>query len=181
MLDDRRLVARDGVSLAGPPMLSAYRERLSSITRVDTLDRHRSISGVASDVCSIARSGIPDDRELEEGRGFEDNRDTSEGFTSSGQEYDGLERVTFTHSSLGVTNSMAVTSKKSNKLRGRPLCMRWGLLEPSRKRGSKIFNCGGARSIAGSKTATGPLTVSVVHYRERYENGYMCTLQPRTA
>ena len=31
-----------------------------------------------------AGSGVPDDRELEEGRGFEDNRDASEGSTSSG-------------------------------------------------------------------------------------------------
>jgi hypothetical protein len=134
------------------------------------LDRHRSISGVASEVCRrAAASGGPDDRELGDGRAFEDNRlpwDWSEGFPSSGKEFDGLVRVTFIHSSLGVTSSMAVTSKKSNRLRGRPLCMRWGLLAPSRKRGSKIFNCGGARCMAGSKTATGPLTVSVVHYRE---------------
>ncbi len=134
------------------------------------LERHRSISGVASEVCRRAdASGVPDEKELEEGRAFEDNRtprDTSEGVPLSRKESEGLVRVTFIHSSLGVTSSMAVTSKKSNKLRGRPLCMRWGLLEPSRKRGSRIFNCGGARCIAGSKTATGPLTLSVVHYRE---------------
>jgi hypothetical protein len=34
-----------------------------------------------------------------------------------------------------------------------------------------IFNCGGDRSVAGSKMATGPLTVSVVHYKE----GHMST------
>ena len=105
-------------------------------------------------------SRAPDDRELEEGSGFEDDNIST---SSSGKEYDGLERVTFFHSSLGVTSSMAVTSKKSNKLRGRPLCIRWGLLAPSRKRGSKIFNCGGDCSRAGSRTATEPLTVSVVH------------------
>ena len=116
-----------------------------------------------------AASGVPGDRELEGGSAFGDNRfprDRSEGFPSSGKEFDGPARVTFIHSSLGVTSNIAVTSKKSNKLRGRPLCMRWGLLEPSRKSGSRIFNCGGARCMAGSNTATGPLTVSVVHYRE---------------
>ncbi|KAH9033721.1 hypothetical protein EDB83DRAFT_1830602 [Lactarius deliciosus] len=44
--------------------------------------------------------------------------------------------------------------------------MLWGLLEPRRKRGSKIFNCGGARCVVGSTIATGSLTISVVHYRE---------------
>ena len=110
------------------------------------VDRHRSISGVASKLCRVVGSRAPDDKELEEGSGFEDDDrhpwDIST--SSSGKEYDGLERVTFFHSSLGVTSSMAVTSKKSNKLRGRPLCIRWGLLAPSRKRGSRIFNCGGA-------------------------------------
>ena len=77
MLDDKRAVAQAIVSLAGPPMLPAWCERLSSVRRVDTLDRHRSISGMASDICSIARLGDPEDRELEEGAGFEDNRDTS--------------------------------------------------------------------------------------------------------
>lgn len=170
MRDDIWLVALDDASLAGRSMLSPERPRVSSIARVDTLDRHRSISGVASEVCKrVATSGVSDDRELEEGSVFEDTRlpwDRSEGMPSTGKGFEGLVRVTFIHSSLGVTSSMAVTSKKSSKLRGRPLCMRWGLLVPSRKRGSRIFNCGGVRCMAGSKTATGPLTVSVVHYRE---------------
>jgi hypothetical protein len=34
-----------------------------------------------------------------------------------------------------------------------------------------IFSCGGDRSAAGSNIATGPLTVSVVHYGE----GHMST------
>lgn len=66
---------------------------------------------MASDICSIARLGFPNDRELEEGRGFEDDRDMWEGFSSFEREYDGLDGVTFTHSSLGVTSSMTVNSK----------------------------------------------------------------------
>ena len=38
------------------------------IHRVDMLEYHRSISGVASVVCRAAASGIPDDRELTGGR-----------------------------------------------------------------------------------------------------------------
>ncbi|KAH9170913.1 hypothetical protein EDB89DRAFT_1907381 [Lactarius sanguifluus] len=54
--------------------------------RAGMLERHRSISGVASEGCRRATgSGIPDERELEEGRPFEDNtpRDKSERFPSS--------------------------------------------------------------------------------------------------
>ncbi|SRR6266404_4563980 len=134
------------------------------------LDRHCSISGVASEVSAAAGSGVS-----EEGRPFDEDRPSGDGveeLSLAGTEFAGPVRVTFIHSSLGVTSNMAVTSKKSSKLSGRPLCIRWGLLVPSRKRGSRIFNCGGARCMAGSRTATGPLTVCVVHYRERYKNEY---------
>jgi hypothetical protein len=56
------------------------------------------------------------------------------------------------------------------------------IAEPVRKSGPiKKFDCGDARCMAGSKTATGPLTVSVVEYIERAILGYTCTLQPRNA
>ena len=107
------------------------------------VDRHRSISGVASDVCGVVRLRAPDDRELEEGSRFEDIDRLPQGIpaSSSGKEYDGLERVTFFHSPLGVTSRIAVMSKKSDELRGRPLCVLWNLLGPSGKRGSSIVKC----------------------------------------
>ncbi|KAH9003239.1 hypothetical protein EDB83DRAFT_2324396 [Lactarius deliciosus] len=50
------------------------REWLSCLARAGMLERHRSIPGVASEVCRrAATSGVPDERELEEGRPFEDN------------------------------------------------------------------------------------------------------------
>ena len=107
------------------------------------VDRHRSISGVASDVCGVVRLRAPDDRELEEGSRFEDIDRLPQDIpaSSSGKEYDGLERVTFSHSPLGVTSRIAAMSKKSDELRGRPLCIRWNLLGPSGKRGSRIVKC----------------------------------------
>ena len=126
------------------------------------VDRHRSISGVASELCGIIGSRAPDNRELEEGSGLEDiDRPRDISTSSSGEEYDGLEHVFF-HSSLGVTSSVAVTSRKSDKMRGRTVMHSWCLLAPSRKRGSRVGLLS-ACSMAGSKTATEPLTVSVVH------------------
>ena len=91
------------------------------------LDRHRSIAGVASDVCNGASTSGVSEESLN-GRVSEDGklpRDVlEERYPASVDGSDGLVRVTFIHSSAGVTNSIAVTSKKSNKLRARPLCMR---------------------------------------------------------
>ncbi|KAH9170902.1 hypothetical protein EDB89DRAFT_2243788 [Lactarius sanguifluus] len=56
--------------------------------RAGMLERHRSISGVASEVCRRAATlGVPDERELEEGRPFEDNTpmDKSEGHHRRGK------------------------------------------------------------------------------------------------
>jgi|SRR6266850_1104173 len=164
---DSRLVAREELS----SLLSPRRDWLPSTTCAGIIeDRHRSISGAASELCKRGARGS----------------DEEPGCPDSVTESDALGRVTFIHSSFGVINIIAVTSKKSKRLRARPLCMRWGRLVSTRKRGSRIFTCGGARCIPGSKMAIGPLTVSVVHWKERNNmrtgwDGYIFVVEGRTA
>jgi hypothetical protein len=53
-----------------------------------------------------------------------------------------------------ASSSPDITSKKSNKREGRPLCSQ-SSLGPNRKRGSDSVDCGGASCTVGSKTARG--------------------------
>ena len=75
------------------------------------VDRHRSISGVASELCRVVGSRALDDMELEEGTGFEDISTSS-----SGKEYDGLEHVTFFHSSLGLRRFLSCTRENDMRM-----------------------------------------------------------------
>jgi hypothetical protein len=71
-----------------------------------------------------AASGDPEDKELGEGSAFEDNRLPGTG--RKGCHYPGKNLK-----GIGsLFTRRPASSKKSNKLRGRPLCMRW----------SRIFN-----------------------------------------
>ena len=63
---DKCRVSRDGARLIGTNALRMA--WMIVIHRVDMLEYHRSIPGVASVVCRAAASGIPDDRELTGGR-----------------------------------------------------------------------------------------------------------------
>ncbi|KAI9437501.1 hypothetical protein H4582DRAFT_2057862 [Lactarius indigo] len=116
-----------------------YTPSVAPPSRVGMLDLHRLISRVASEMCRrAAASGVLVKRELEEGGPLKilppgtrrkDSHPPGKHPMANARHIRPL--LTF------VASSMAITSKKSNELRGMRICR--GLLKPSRQRGSKMW------------------------------------------